>query len=86
MSQRPSHLFDEDSIFLTDAGMETALIFHLGHELPELATFPLLESEAGGTPSRLLRAVPRARAHARAGFILGGCTWRASADGRRARL
>ena len=33
--------------FLTDGGMETTLIFNNGIDLPEFASFPLLESEQG---------------------------------------
>ena len=43
----PSLSFDDGALFLTDAGMETALIFHQGQELPSFATFPLLETESG---------------------------------------
>ena len=32
---------------MTDAGLETDLIFHHGVDLPQFAAFPLLESEAG---------------------------------------
>ena len=82
MSRRASRPLDDGSLFLTDGGMETALIFHQGQELPSFATFPLLEQrERQGRAPHLLRAVPRARADTRGtGFILGGCTWRASAD------
>ena len=47
MSQRDPHPFDDGSLWLTDAGAETALIFHQGVDLPAFATFPLLESESG---------------------------------------
>jgi S-methylmethionine-dependent homocysteine/selenocysteine methylase len=80
MSQRASLPLD-GSLFLTDAGIETALIFHAGIDLPGFATFPLLETEAG---QEALRAYYRpflelARSHG-TGFILGSSTWRASAD------
>lgn len=32
---------------VTDAGMETDLIFHRGIDLPEFAAFPLLDSAPG---------------------------------------
>ena len=34
-------------LFLTDGGIETTLIFHEGIDLPEFASFVLLESEEG---------------------------------------
>ena len=33
--------------FVTDGGMEPTLIYRDGLELPEFATFPLLDDEAG---------------------------------------
>ena len=39
--------------FITDGGMETVLIFHEGLELPDFASFVLLDDEAG---SEALRA------------------------------
>ena len=81
MSQRDSLPLDDSSLFLTDAGMETALIFHQGQELPSFATFPLLETEAGRDALRTYYGPFLDLARARGtGFILGGCTWRASAD------
>jgi S-methylmethionine-dependent homocysteine/selenocysteine methylase len=80
MSQRDS-LFFGDGLFLTDAGMETALIFHQGQDLPSFATFPLLETEAGREALRAYYEPFLELARTRGtGFILGGCTWRASAD------
>ena len=81
MSQRASLPLDDGSLFLTDAGMETALIFHQGQELPSFATFPLLESESGRDALRTYYEPFLELARTRGtGFILGGCTWRASAD------
>ena len=34
-------------LFLTDAGLETTLIFHEGWELPDFAAFLLLKDAAG---------------------------------------
>jgi S-methylmethionine-dependent homocysteine/selenocysteine methylase len=80
MSQRDS-LFFGDGLFLTDAGMETALIFHQGQDLPSFATFPLLETEAGRDALRAYYEPFLELARTRGtGFILGGCTWRASVD------
>ena len=81
MSQRALPPLDDGALFLTDAGMETALIFHQGQELPSFATFPLLESEAGRDALRTYYEPFLELARTRGtGFILGGCTWRASAD------
>ena len=81
MSQRALPPLDDGSLFLTDAGMETALIFHQGQELPSFATFPLLECEAGRDALRTYYEPFLEFARTRGtGFILGGCTWRASAD------
>jgi S-methylmethionine-dependent homocysteine/selenocysteine methylase len=81
MSRRDSLSFDDGTLYLTDAGMETALIFHQGQELPSFATFPLLESESGRDALRTYYEPFLELARTRgAGFVLGGCTWRASAD------
>jgi S-methylmethionine-dependent homocysteine/selenocysteine methylase len=81
MSYRDSLPFDDGSLYLTDAGMETVLIFLQGQELPSFATFPLLESESGRAALQTyyepFLELARAR---RTGFILGAGTWRASAD------
>src|SRR3954452_14571151 len=36
-----------DSLFLTDGGLETTLVFREGIELPDFAAFPLVDSESG---------------------------------------
>jgi S-methylmethionine-dependent homocysteine/selenocysteine methylase len=81
MSTRETLPLDDSALFLTDAGMETALIFHQGIDLPSFATFPLLERESGREALRTyyepFLELARTRA---AGFVLGGCTWRANAD------
>ena len=81
MSQRASLPLDEGALFLTDAGMETALIFHQGIDLPAFATFPLLEHESGRDALRTYYAPFLELARTRGtGFVLGGGTWRANAD------
>lgn len=67
--------------FITDGGMETVLIFHEGLELPDFASFVLLDDEAG---SEALRAYFRrylaiGREHG-TGVLLDTPTWRASPD------
>jgi len=81
MSYRGSLPFDDGSLYLTDAGMETVLIFLQGQDLPSFATFPLLESESGRAALRTYYEpfLELARSHG-TGFILGANTWRASAD------
>ena len=68
-------------LFLTDAGIETTIIYHDGIDLPYFAVFDLLKTEKG---TQVLREYySRHAAIARAngmGFILESPTWRASAD------
>lgn len=68
-------------IFLTDGGIETDLIYRRGVTLPQFATFPLLQTEAGRTTLRDYWSdyVAIARA-AGQGLILECCTWRANPD------
>jgi len=68
-------------LFLTDAGIETTLIFHEGLDLPYFAAFHLLKDEEGR--QALKKYFRRHAAIARengTGFILESATWRASAD------
>lgn len=69
------------SYFLSDGGMETALIFLQGQELPQFASFVLLENSAGR--QELIRYyetfLPIAREN-RLGFVLDTPTWRANPD------
>ena len=70
-----------DQLFLTDAGIETTLIFHDNLDLPCFASFTLLK-DADGTEA-LRRYYRRHAAIARKnapGFVLESATWRASAD------
>jgi len=68
-------------LFLTDAGIETMLIFHEGLELPYFAAFHLLRSDDG---TEALRNYYRPHAaiarDSGTGFILESATWRASPD------
>lgn len=69
------------NLFLTDAGIETTLIFHEGLDLPYFAAFHLLKDEEGR--QALKKYFRRHAAIARengTGFILESATWRASAD------
>jgi hypothetical protein len=71
----------DGSLFLTDGGIETDLIFNDGLELPHFAAFHLLKDEKGTSALRayFTRYVRIALANG-AGFILESPTWRASAD------
>ena len=70
-----------DSLFLTDGGLETTLVFHDGMELPCFAAFDLLQD---GTGTARLRKYYRQYIDLALeyglGFILESVTWRASPD------
>jgi homocysteine S-methyltransferase len=68
-------------VFLTDSGLETDLIFNHGFDLPEFASFVLVD-DAGGTAALeayFRRHVDIAVQHG-CGVILEAPTWRASQD------
>ena len=68
-------------LFLTDAGLETILVFHDGVDLPCFASFPLLNTEPG---TRRLRdyyaGFAKLAVSQGVGLILEGATWRANRD------
>jgi S-methylmethionine-dependent homocysteine/selenocysteine methylase len=66
---------------LTDGGLETELIFDHGYELPQFASFPLLERPEGRAEIRRYfdRYAEIARRR-RAGLVLESPTWRANRD------
>ena len=66
---------------LTDAGMETVLLFHEGIDLPCFAAFPLVDSEPGRAALRRYfhPFLELARDHG-APFVLDAPTWRANPD------
>ncbi|MDX1546743.1 MAG: homocysteine S-methyltransferase family protein [Rhodothermales bacterium] len=82
MARYRDHLpIGADTLFLTDGGIETVLIFHRGIELPEFAAFVLLESPEG---REVLKDYYRpylslAREHG-TGFVLESPTWRSNPD------
>jgi S-methylmethionine-dependent homocysteine/selenocysteine methylase len=67
--------------FITDGGMETTLIFHEGLELPEFASFVLLD-DPRGTEALLAYFEPYLEIARRRGvaILLDAPTWRANAD------
>ncbi|MEH6587441.1 MAG: homocysteine S-methyltransferase family protein [Halioglobus sp.] len=66
--------------YLTDGGLETALIFLQGIDLPHFASFPLLQSESGreALEAYFLGFVDIAN-RAGCGFVFESPTWRAHA-------
>jgi len=67
--------------FITDGGMETTLLYHRGIELPEFASFPLVETEEGRDALRAYfepyLEIARERGVA---ILLDTPTWRANPD------
>ena len=70
-----------EKLFLTDAGMETFLIFHEGLDLPYFASFDLMKNEDGIAQVRRYyeRFIAMAR-NSGLGFVLESPTWRANTD------
>jgi S-methylmethionine-dependent homocysteine/selenocysteine methylase len=72
---------DGDTLFVTDGGLETELVFHDGIDLPCFAAFPLLADP--DSRARLRRYydgyLDIARRHS-AGFVVETPTWRANPD------
>src|SRR6476661_11145346 len=69
-----------DRLFITDGGIETALIFGQGLELPCFAAFVLLQDPSGRAALRRYFEPFFALAHEYdVGFVLDTPTWRASA-------
>lgn len=70
-----------NTLFLTDGGLETTLIYHDGMTLPHFAAFDLLKDEAGTAILRryFTRYTELARAHG-VGIVLESATWRANPD------
>lgn len=82
MTTKKTHLPQlGDSLFLTDGGLETTLIFHEGVELPHFAAFILLKDDAGrATLRRYYERYLEIAAAQGLGFVLEAPTWRASPD------
>lgn len=65
-------------LFLTDAGVETDLIFNHGIEIPEFACFTLLQTPAGRTAlTRYFEGFLTLAKESGVGFILDSATWKA---------
>lgn len=69
------------SVFLTDGGLETDLIFNKGIDLPHFAAFPLVECpEHQNTLNKYYQEyLDMAKKH-KTGYILESPTWRANPD------
>lgn len=67
--------------WVTDGGLETDLIFHRGLELPDFASFPLLDDATGrAVLEDYYRGYAAVAAAAGAGLLLETPTWRANTD------
>lgn len=75
----PPHM--SDSLFLTDGGLETTLVFHDGMDLPCFAAFDLLKGDIGTKRLReyYQQYIDLALEYG-LGFVLESATWRASSD------
>lgn len=70
-----------DIAWVTDGGLETDLIFNHGFDLPEFASFPLVDDAAGVTAlERYYREYVDIAGAAGAGVVLETPTWRANGD------
>lgn len=71
----------DGSIFLTDGGFETCVIFLEGIDLPHFASFDLFKDDRGGEVFRhYIEKYINIAYRDSAGFIIESPTWRASAD------
>ena len=67
--------------FLTDGGLETALVFQAGIDLPEFAAFPLLDSDRGRAAiTDYFEPYLSIAQRLGAGVVVDTPTWRASLD------
>jgi S-methylmethionine-dependent homocysteine/selenocysteine methylase len=70
-----------ESLYLTDGGLETTLVFLEGHELPCFAAFDLLKDEAGyNALKNYYRRYLSIAKELKTNFILESPTWRANPD------
>lgn len=69
------------TLFLTDSGMETSLIYHHGIDLPHFASFDLMKNAEGRAVVDAYYSKHAALAkHKGLGFVLETPTWRANKD------
>ncbi|TWT90736.1 Bifunctional homocysteine S-methyltransferase/5,10-methylenetetrahydrofolate reductase [Pseudobythopirellula maris] len=66
---------------ITDGGLETVLVFHEGCDLPEFASFPLLDEPQGlAIMERYFRRYTEMAERHGVGLLLESTTWRANPD------
>jgi len=71
----------QDTLFLTDGGLETTLVFHEGIDLPCFAAFTLLKTETGVAQLRkYFKSYIDIALRQRTGIVLESPTWRANPD------
>ncbi len=71
----------EDTLFLTDGGLETTLIFHEGHDLQHFAAYDLLRRDGGEEAlRRYFEPYVHIALERRVGIVLETPTWRANPD------
>ena len=69
------------SLYLTDGGLETTLVFHEGIDLPDFAAFPLVDSEDGRAAlRRYFTPYLDLAERLGLGMVLDTPTWRANLD------
>jgi S-methylmethionine-dependent homocysteine/selenocysteine methylase len=69
------------SVFLTDGGTETTLIYDEGLDLPDFAAFTLLDDEAGRDAlDRYFDSYAQIAVESGVGIVLETATWRANRD------
>jgi homocysteine S-methyltransferase len=72
---------DRSALVLTDAGLETVLVFEDAFELPYFAAFPLLDDEHGRTVlRRYYKSFLQLARDRSASYVLSSPTWRANPD------
>lgn len=72
-------LDDDGSLWLTDGGLETVMVFLEGLDLPQFAAFPLLETAQGRDAlTRYFAGILDLAADLGVGTVLDTATWRAS--------
>src|SRR6478735_1867845 len=77
----PVPLSASGSVYLTDGGLETTLVFLDGLDLPDFASFPLLGSEDGKAHfDRYFAPYLDTAERIGSGFVIDTVTWRANPD------
>ena len=72
---------DRSALVLTDAGLETVLVFEDGLDLPYFAAFPLLDTDDGRTVlRRYYKSFLQLARDRSAAYVLSSPTWRANPD------